>query len=78
MNDEQKEAFFNVYANQAASDEDCLAIANMLEECGASEAIEEEIETYLSQALSVLETLPDNQYRSNLVAWTEYIANRDK
>ncbi|MCK5834436.1 MAG: polyprenyl synthetase family protein [Lentisphaeria bacterium] len=60
------------------TDEDLKKVQEIVRNCGALKAVEEKANEAINRSLSILESFPDNKYRTILRELTYYITAREK
>jgi len=75
-NDKQKQCMTRVLGNPDASVEDVRVVTDWLIKSGGVQYTIDKANSYIHEALPLLETLPASRYRDLLQAWAEYLISR--
>lgn len=75
--DEQKEKMLNTFGNQNANIDDINDIKKMLYELGGIEYTRKLAKSYIENALSYLDILPQSKYKDLLLTWAGYMIERE-
>ena len=76
-NDEQKEKMLKTLGNQQATEDDIEDVKKMLWSLGGIEYTKELAKSYIEDALSYLDILPQSRYKDLLLMWADYMIDRE-
>jgi geranylgeranyl diphosphate synthase type I len=76
VDEEARRLILSVLGNDKASSESLKETVAILQQSGAFEYVRELANSYISQALAILETIPESDYKTLLRSWASFLLAR--